>query len=145
MSSKDDTAYKDNKNRIAKILKHLCSVALWAYWIFSAFVFDLDNYLISISPYYLEKYIRYKFIFILLIVAILWRVFGTKKFAATVIFVIFYPFIVIVRFVLRLMGISPNSFLAVVGSIIWTVRSAKKWFLYSVLYFSLFSVMYQTS
>ena len=141
LKTKDRKSHNATKQRLFTIFIHGLSIALWAYLLVSIFILNLDNYLVSTFPD-LEKYIRYKFIFIILLIALLWRLLGTKDFLVSALFITLYPIVIIGKVIFRIMGFSPNSFLAVLGYTIWTIRSAQKWFLRSAFYLCFLVILY---
>ena len=130
-----------SKKRALKLFRHLLAACFWAYFLLSLFMLDINSFLISYFPQW-EKYFKYKALFIIIVLALLWRFLRTKVFVPISIFVVFYPIILFFTATFRVMGISPNAFLAVVGSVILTIRSAKKWLINAAIYFSLFVILY---
>jgi len=130
-----------SKKRALKLFRHLLATGVWTYFLSSLFIFDVNNFLVSNFPQW-EKYIKYKALFIIIVLALLWRFLRTKVFVPISLFVVFYPIILFFAATFRVMGISPNAFLAVVGSVMLTIRSAKKWLISAAIYFSLFVILY---
>lgn len=115
--------------KIGRFIREILSILFWAFLISKLLIFDADNLLIrSIFPQ-CDWLITYKFVFILLTLAIFWLLLGSKRASLTALYVLGYPFIVFSWKIPKiLLGSTTNTIFTAVGAVILTLRSAKKWF-----------------
>lgn len=85
---------KNVKNIILSFLRQSLALLIWAYLIIKLFIFDIDVYLVQkFFPSY-EQILNYKFVVIIITLALLLIIFR-KKFLPWILYIVFYPAIVI--------------------------------------------------
>jgi hypothetical protein len=114
---------------LRRFIRETASILFWAFLIVKLVIFDIDNFLIhSLFPQH-DWLMTYKFVFILLTLAILWLSLGTKRALLTALYLLGYPLIVFPWKVPKtLLGSSTNVIFTAVGAVILTLKSSKKWF-----------------
>ena len=133
MTENEKTPIKKKNGKIYKSIRHLIAISLWGYIITSLLIFNVDNFIVS-KYIFFAKYIQYKFIFIIFAIACSWLLLGTKTFIIGLFYIALYPALLILKVIFKMLGFSPNSFLAVVGYSLWAIKSAKRWFIISTFY-----------
>lgn len=76
-----------------RIIYHSLSLFVWVYATFKLFIFDIDLYLVEEFIPHLKWISKYRFVFLIPIVALLWSILGNKEFRKLFFFVLFYPVI----------------------------------------------------
>lgn len=127
---------------LRRLLRETASILFWAFLIIKLVIFDIDNFLIhSIFPQY-DWLITYKFVFILLTLAIFWLLLGTKRALLIALYVVGYPLIVFSwKIPKTLLGSTTNVIFTAAGAVILTLKSAKKWFISSVFFLTACAVI----
>ncbi len=82
-------------SRFVKVTRELVAAGLWSYIVVKLFIYDVDRLLIaSIAPS-LDFVLRYRFFLIVGTVALLWLILGTRRFRSFILYILFYPLIVL--------------------------------------------------
>ena len=133
-----------HKSKIGKkillFIHHLFAISFWTYIVSVLLFFDLDSYLIS-KLGVPTIYLQYKLVFILFFLGVLWLFFGSKNFFIGLFFLLFYPILLVLQLIFKMLGFSANSFIAVIGYLFWVIKSAKSGFIFFTFYFTFFTVI----
>ncbi|MFB3884041.1 MAG: ion channel [Thermodesulfobacteriota bacterium] len=116
--------------RLRRFIRESASILFWAFLIVKLAIFDIDDSLIHFLFPEHDWLMTYKFVFVLLTLAIFWLSLGTKRALLTALYMLAYPLIVFSWKVPKILsGSSTNVIFAGVGAAILTLKSAKKWFI----------------
>jgi hypothetical protein len=75
--------------------RELVAFVIWLFIFIKILIYDIDVLAISILPRQAETFLKYKIFFILGLIAALWLFLGNRRFIRGVVYVIFYPVVVL--------------------------------------------------
>jgi len=127
---------------IFRYIRQIVAICVWFYIFTKLFVFDLDVYIFNfVSPHYVWL-LQYKFILVTFILALIWLVTKNQYIWSWFLYIFFYPFIFIGKFVFFIFKKKSWIFaFAIINTLISLFKSAKYKFVVSAIFlFSLFLI-----
>lgn len=76
-------------------IREITAIILWSIGILKLFIFDIDIWIAEQVASGASGYLYYRFFVILGIIATLWLILGNQRFIRIVVYILFYPFVVI--------------------------------------------------
>jgi hypothetical protein len=111
---------------LKRVLREVFAFTLWIYLVTKVFVFDFDVYLIETYVPSLSWLVRFKFLLFLVLTSVYWISVGDKNFGKSLLFILFYPFILIFWRVPKLFIGNWFAILGAIGIGFTFVRSLKR-------------------
>ena len=114
---------------LARKFRESAAILVWLYVFLKLFVLDIDVLLAySLLPKQ-AWLLQYRLVLILLVLALFWLGLGTKRFSKNLLYILFYPFIVIFWKIPKFaFHTSTNMLFGIAISSTMAIISAKKWF-----------------
>ena len=126
--------------RLNRKFRESFAIIVWLYVLLKLFVLDID---VVIFQSFLPSetwLLRYRLVFILLIFSLCWLIMGTGWLAKNLLYVLFYPFVIIFWKVPKIVfQTSINVMFGIIITSVVAMSSAKKWF--SIGTFSLIATL----
>src|SRR4051812_17155437 len=89
---------KKKPNKLLKTFRLLAAIVVWLYFIISIFLFNLDVFFVSVLGSDFSWLIRYKFFVFISVTSIVWLIFDSKHLFLNILYILFFSFNVIIRF-----------------------------------------------